>query len=592
MVLEDLLNISLENEIDLTTRFSRIIDLLSKRLEIPQIHSKIHLELSEKEFANTGIFSFDVDRTFHNNTLNLIISTKHPDLLPFILLREAYYCFLPPLAKNQKRIQIYVNHIIEISLNSHPALDKWKAFIRKHIVDQEYKEKYERIGKFFSTFSDTPENPIRFFFEYIRQNFLTLEEKEDLYTDLFQEFMFKQSRNLYDDEIVETIRVLAIIFFKVKLFNSLSEYSDYFNEFKRKEIIKTELSLRAFQDNLRWIKKYSYIAPNYRVIKEGLTMETYVLSIQFHPYFSRSHKNIRIIIENFPFLRYPRMEYSGFSFSLVAYVFIPQIYRRDFLNSLKFMRTEGYVIRIDCIKMKSAENNLNLNYFREFHNRKLLINRVNRNYKKKYELSLNIPHTTQRSSQYSPIHFDFLVLDRIRYYSNTGFGFERRRNVVSQIKSDYLNELLSEVSQIKQLRRDLTEINNNPILKEKFIKLLQLFSKEGFFFLKKFLNSIISVNELIEKLTQRCKFFNLHEFKTYLQKNNINLFGISLEEKNLTELIKRKLLPLYFSDREDYYKQKNHYSLFLKVLEIFFNIKIFSINTIQKIIQDKNPALC
>ena len=58
-------------------------------------------------------------------------------------------------------------------------------------------------------------------------------------------------------------------------------------------------------------------------------------------------------------------------------------------------------------------------------------------------------------------------------------------------------------------------------------------------------------------------------------------------DKELKNLTKNKLIPLYFSNKDEYNKQKLQYSLFLNILETFFNIKVFNIKTIQKIIQDK-----
>lgn len=371
---QDFLIQSLENKKDLEHSFNSLLTSLSEELELKPVKSNIHIEKSKIHFPIEDIFSMGVRRGIEEEKLHLTISSKYREFFPFILLREAYYCFLPLKALNIKQIKICINLIVEIKLESHPAIDKWKPLIRKHSIDRESKI-YERFGKFFKSNPDIPKNPIKFFFKYIRGNMRIITEETALDDKVFQEYLFKTSRNLYDDEIIETIRILIKIFYRIELFTTLSEYGELFTKFKRSGFIKTDLSLRKFQNNLRWLKKYSYIAPNYKVRYERLNMQPFVLVIQFHPFYASSKANIKRFLEHFPFLRYIRTQHTGFSLSSVGYIFIPRDYKRDLINFLNVMKAEKYVLNTYLIQLSNKENNLNLNYFREFHDREIIINR-------------------------------------------------------------------------------------------------------------------------------------------------------------------------------------------------------------------------
>lgn len=573
--------------------FPQIVALLSEELEVNPVIRRTYISITEEHIPQADIFSLGVRRTINEDTktMDLVISHSYIEFFSFILLREAYYCFLPIMLVNQRRIQVYINLIVEHRLRRHPSVEKWQGKIRKQIVDKEYKRRYGRVDKFLSSHSDKNENPIRFFIKYVRENATVLNEKRDLYTEIFAKFSFRQSRNLFNDEVVETIRIMYIIFEQVKIFNSIAEFGDLFSQLKANGTIETDLSKRKFLDNIRWLKNYSYVAPNYQMLYNQLGLEAYVLFIQFHPFVSRFPTHVNHILKNFPFLRYIRIHHSGFSYSAIGYIIMPKVYRRDLLETLKTLKQEGYTTEVKCIALKKAENNLNLNYFRAFHNLETLIKQDHRDYQKKYELSKKVVYESPdwNKNVFSPTHFDFLILDRIRYYSNSGLGFERRRKALRQIKSDYLNELLSKVAQINELKTNLMKLHNNASLKERFLTLIQSYKDKGAFFLKEFLEHILKKGRQFEHLIETHEIQSERELNKLLNASNIENFTTpSYDHPNLMEkYVKSKIMPLYFNDQKAYMEHLDVFSLYLNILNAFFELKIFAFKPIKKIIENK-----
>ena len=584
---QDFLVSLVDNKKELQNSFDSLVLHISEKYGVKPVRSDINIEETKKKFPINDIYSFGVQREVKNDTLIIIISSIYENLLPFILLREVYYSFLPEEALEFRAIKISINHIIEINLEDHPLIDKWKPLIRKHSVDKEYRVKYERMGKFFRANAEGAEGPIEFFFKYVRQNLKILDDEKDLYDELFSEYMFKTSRNLYNDDIVETIRILIKIFYRIKIFTSLSEYCDLFSELKKEGFIHTDLSLRKFQKNLRWLKKYSYIAPNYTVNLGKIDMKPYTLLIQFHPYISKSKLKVNRFLEQFPFLRYKRMENNGFTLTLVGYIFMPKGYERDLIKFLKQMKAEAYAINIKLFNLVDSENNLNLNYFREFQDRKLIINRNHPEYEKKYEITQTRDYTISEEI-YSPSLIEFLILDRVRYYSITGFGFEREREVLNILKSDFLNDLLSQASTIKKLRKYLTLLHKKKPSTNKLSNMLNLFSSSGIFFIKETVDSIIEQSKFIKDFTEKNNINTQYEFKKFVQQKEIDLYTELLNNDQVKQLFIEKLLPLFFKNRQKYKKTIRIHSFFSELLDIFFELKIFNINIIKRIIEDED----
>lgn len=588
--MEDFGTLSFGDGDSLETQFRRIRAKLSESLLLEPLLSQVRIETIEENIPVTDIFSLGVRRSIDDSSIHLTISEHYESFLPFILLREAYYCFVPPHLLSQKRIKIFVNQFVEIALSSHPASDTWRGQVRKHTVDNDYWERYERLEKFFKSYPNTTEGPIGFFFRYIRQNLSVLERKEILYDDLFRAFISSHAHTIYSDEIVETIRVFTKLFYKLQVYTSLSEYAQNLAELKEQGEISTDLSPWKFKKHMRWLKRSSYIAPNYYIFAKRLGINPNLIFIRFHPYYSSQKNLTNLLLRHFPFLTYVRTEYDGFALSMVGYMYLPHKYQRDLLNTLKFLKRRGIALDVHCFDLKKMHNNLNLNYYREFHDPSLLVNRRHKEYEKQFELEFFIElHKDKREQNnfYSPSPLEFLLLDRIRYYSHTGFGFEQPQEALTQLKSDFLNELLRKVTHVNQLREKLSQLRQHKDIQSKVLSLLEKFAPKGIFYVREFLTSIAKTDSFLREFTETHHITNMNQFQKEINRMGINIFSETLDDRNLRLYITTNFLPVYFNDRKIYLKEMETHTVFSEIIDLFLALKLYNIHQIRKVIKSE-----
>ena len=139
---------------------------------------------------------------------------------------------------------------------------------------------------------------------------------------------------------------------------------------------------------------------------------------------------------------------------------------------------------------------------KSFHNNNLNYNKVpsqyhvpfdpnSTQYDKNLELSFVVEYKDAAKGQDEISILDWQLLNRIRFFSVVGFGFERRRETLGVLKSDLLNEIISQNKFIEELRENLKDFQSKPILKTNLLKVLEEFSPYGFFYIKSFLQDLV-----------------------------------------------------------------------------------------------------
>ncbi|MBY8981669.1 MAG: hypothetical protein KGD57_01860 [Candidatus Lokiarchaeota archaeon] len=580
-------NITQEN---LENIFKNLLEQLSIELDINPVINNIHIEKKESKIDNNDIFSLGINRNYQNSSLTLEISTQYEKFYPFILLREIYYCFLPIVICENRVISTFINQIVEINLKKHESYQEWSEIIKEKIIDYDFLDgQFDRLEKFLEIQTKDNDSPIKFFFRYVRKNLNILEDNTaDFYDDLFNQFVFKTSKSMRDDDIIETLRILIEIFYRLNSYKALHEYKEYFSKLKDDGTIKTQLSLRKFVQNLRWIKNFTIISPSYKINHFQMGVIPFVLKLDFHPKLSKL--KVRKIIEHFPFLQNVRISENGFSNQIIGYEILPEPYVEDFLSLLRKFQQYGYITQINCIKSDYIENNLNLNYFREYHNENILINKNHKNYNIQYEIGFS-HNLGDKTSLYPLTLLDFLILDRIRYYSITGFGFEPNRDSIKQLKSDLMNEILSQAALIKNLKQKLKILHNNINLKEQFLYLLDFFKISGSFFIKGFLENIILLCEQVQDIiSNNPQINNLYSFQYYLKQNDLSLFSQYIFSEKIKKSFIYNLIPLYFNNNSEFTKEVEKYEFFSTLFKLCFSLKIFSLKAIEKIAKIEDTA--
>ncbi|MFX1241698.1 MAG: hypothetical protein ACFFA7_10675 [Promethearchaeota archaeon] len=578
---------------DVNQIFSNLLNEIQNYLDLAPINPNMSIIITkdQKEYSD-DFFNLGVRRTLINNQNQIKISEKYLKLLEFILLRESYLVFIPYELRENKVIQIVIHEIIESDLFKLEVIDEWKKLVRSKIINYNFlSSQFDKLDKFFKLeATETTQSPTQFFFEFIRRNIPLIHDKmDDFYDILYEEFIYKISKSLYNDEILETIRILVEIFYHVKLFKNYNEFEAYFQDFKEKGIISTTLSKRKFSENLRWINKYTIISPSFQPIYHKIDIAVVISILKFNPILNR--KDIYKILDKIPFLNSKFLAKKGFSEEIHCLFVIPRIYLVDLLKLIENLFIFGYTINKECYIWKEYKNFLNLNYFRnKFSDLRKIINPNHKEYSNQFELEFSKKYNAPQKSINLDL-LDWIVFERVRQTSLTGFGFERREETLKSLKDEVLNHIESENVLISDLKASLNVINASRELKEDLINFLEKNRMYGFFYIGDMLQQIITSLNLIENLiTQNSDINSLFRLQEFLKTHKIsNLIEVNTNFKNkdIQLIIFRDILPLYFSSVQKYYILKEKYSHFLELFTLCRNLKIFSIESMKQILKNE-----
>ncbi len=563
------------------------LDIINSQVKIKYVNEGI---VSEKE--NQDVLDLGGRRYIKDKSLVIEILDNYKKYLPIILLREAYYCFVPEILKDNETIKVFINQIIENNLQKLDVIKEWKLMIRNAIVNYDFfSAELDRIEKFLKLQgSETIKSGCIFFFEYIRRNIHLIDDiTEDFYDNIKKEFILKSSKSLNHNEIIETLYVLIKIFYKVKSYRALSEYKKYFKELKENREILTELSLRKFTENLQWINKSTYIAPSYQVNWKAINVGVIFCKLRFNPTLEKT--KVDLVVEKLPFFIQTKSSESNFAVEVSGWLVVPRVYLKDVYYFLEKLNQHGYTIDKTCILYNKVGNDLNLNYFRDFHNKNRIVNPNHKKYEKKYEINFELEHGQKFHKQELSI-LEFLILDRIRYWSITGFSFEKRDESLRLLKTDLINDISSERFIIEELKKNLDILQIHEDLKVEFLNFININQKFGFFYIKDLLkNLLISLNYIEKILTKNPSIKNVNQLKEYIKKHGISELideNIIFNKNDIKKLIFYDLIPYYFQNKKEFNNYVKIYEFFNNFFKICSSLKIFDLEAMKKIVQNKN----
>ncbi len=362
--------------------FHNLVTSLSSFLNFTPVHKNIRIYLNnEKIGTSDSPFDIGVIRETQEEIIHIEVIQEYVKFLPFILLREAYYTFLP---KRTKSVDVAINSIVEKNLESLTQIDNWRLMIRTFFIDNA-----KILAVFERDFADN-EVTIFFLFNYIRNNISIIERNIDEFIDrILIDTLINFSESLRNDELLETIRVVVEIFYTVKNYRALVDYKRYFKEFKEKKRIRSQLSLRQFSTNMKLVRK-SLISPTYQVNWNAIGAIVVFGYLQFHPKISVAQ--INEFIKDLPFFLSPRRSSSGFGYEISGHFLIPMKYIKDLINFFQKMKSQGVLISVYLLQSTSYSLTSNLNFFIRTNSQNPLINHSSKNYNKDYELEFKM-HT-------------------------------------------------------------------------------------------------------------------------------------------------------------------------------------------------------
>ncbi|MFX1354234.1 MAG: hypothetical protein ACFFGP_09760, partial [Promethearchaeota archaeon] len=591
--LDFLIDTSIENIIiDLNKNFVQLLGEIKSYLNLEYVYSDIVITTDQDNDTKTHpkeeFFNIGVKRIKKENSIEIIFYKSYKQFIRMILLREAYKCFVPKELQENAPINVFINQKVEIDLQNSDFILDWKELKRKKLINYEFLDaEFDRLEKFLKLeVHDTQVNPFQFFFIFIRKNAQLIGNVKDKFYDIiFEEYVKRHTE--YDDDILETIRIITEIFYEVSSYRSLLDYQHHFKEFKENGKVHTKMSLRKFTENMKWIKNVSYLAPSYYVNWPALDIVNSICILKFHPLLEIG--KIKKIISQLPFFLYPNYSRNNFSVEIIGFFLFPNVYKNDITNFLEKLELKGYVTEKKLYLINKVDYTTNLNYFRNLlENKNLLINTSKKDYKKEYQIlfSFNYGHGRFKSAL-SPL--DWLIIDRIRYYSITGFGFERRAESLKALKLDLLNEVLSQRNLIRNLEGSLKEAHTSPKLIKNLFKLIDNYKSNGFFYIKQFFYAFLSLFNLLNKRLLSHLEYNFFQIQEYIKKHGIsNLIEENLILKNLEFRTFTEVISLFLKNKKLYFEKAKEYSSYYNLFKLFYDLKLFNLESIKSIIKDKS----
>ena len=217
--------------------FNKLVQEIESYLGLEPIDSQFKVSLTNDKL-DTDVFSIGVKRFYENGVLNFCFSRNHARFIPIIALREAYKCFVPKVETQMKTFDIFINQKVAIDLKNLDSIKEWNSIITEKLVDNEFiAGEYDRLENFLKRESTSNlVSPFVFFFEYIRKNVKIITEQEDGFYDTLYDKL-RINSEIYDDDKLETIRVISKIFQKVQNFTAMLDYQRYFTDFKKNGFI-------------------------------------------------------------------------------------------------------------------------------------------------------------------------------------------------------------------------------------------------------------------------------------------------------------------------------------------------------------------
>ena len=573
----------------LVKKCSEYLDLKYERFNVHAIYLKTNEP--DSKLNPEKIFHFGVRKKKENGNLVIEIISNYKRFIHFILLREAFYLFIPNELKNNNLVLIGINLIIEEISKGYKETINWKLFIRNNL-DSKTLNYLNEISSFKNLIQKSvPEdklNYIQYFFHFIRNNYnVKFFDIKRFYSRFFEDFNSNISDFIFSDDIVETLRILIKIFYKVKNYRIFSEYQELFKKFKQEGFIKTNLTFNSFIYSVRWLNKYTYISPSYQINWKAINVSLNICFLRFHP--NLKINQIKKVIDKFPFLISPK---TSNLHTFLGYIVLPREYQEDLINLLKKLEENNYIVEKYLLEIDKYSLFVNLNYFREVFHNTSIINVKSPNYDKKYEIEFYIEYPNEFHKAKLSL-LDFLILDKIRFFSISGFSFIRRSKILTDFKDELLAEQRFHENNISKLRNQYLILSKDMELKNSFLTFLDKNEHLDFF----------STLELIENLNNALKISYSFLQENPLIKNEkqffefVKKYGISnsLEENilfknNLVKIfIYKKAIPLYFDSNKEFIRMMKKYEMFNELLKISLVLKIFDLKIIRQIIE--NPQV-
>lgn len=544
------------------------------------------LKTHKSDFINFGVI-----KSMENGVINIMIFHEFINFTAFILLREAYKCFIPWKQHENKDVNYFINEKVELDFEGTNIIKDWIEYKENNVMTKEYqKAQYDRLASFLSWEgrNDRP-SPFKFFLMYIRRNADLIEYlkqkfygRKSFYDVIWEAYIEKFVK--YSDDELETIRVLIDIFYMVRRRSSILEYKTHFRKLKESGKIETNQTYRRFDENMKKLKQ-SNIAPSYKINWSALQIKSVFCILRFHPLLEGN--KIHKVVSRLPFFLVPQYFRNGFSIEVSGYFLLPEVYVDDLARFLNRLESEGYLIKKRILIVTTPQLTVNLNHFTSVFSKLPLLNPNKRMYRQYYETEHCLEYGNKIYSSNLSL-LDWFLIDRIKYVSVTGFGFERRMETLKKLKEDLVNEVNSQQDEVATIKKNLNKVHTSSSLSKSILGFIENNETNGFFYIYYILRDFqVIMNALIEKLEGSPFIRSISQLQIFLATNGISE---SIEENNTLKYLKKELyrsfMPLYFRSKEQFQEKVKEFRYYYNLFESCNRLKLFNLNQIKKIIKD------
>ncbi|HEA70876.1 hypothetical protein LCGC14_1028380 [marine sediment metagenome] len=576
----------------LNSLVSTLVDTITEFLELDLMNNKYTFLLTNNvapgEYKPDSIFDYGVERSITDNKLEIKIYTNYIEIFPFILLREIYNLLVPREIWGYEWIQLTINQMILTDLSDHDNVKEWSSLVRENVklYDKifdgfERLNEYDRLNQFFKN-PALKRTSYNLFFKMLREDPRHIPKKND-YIHVFFTDNLNIEPEYYTDELLETIRCLTEIFHKVKTYRGITEYNRLFQKYKKDGSLKTNLSVRNFARNMEIVKTKTSIAPDYMINWTPLKCSLFKVFIRFNPLLNRS-KILELIIK-LPFIVWPRFYYNGFGIETNYFFIIPDIYISDLFSFLENL--QGYLIEGFSIHKLNDKDKVyvNYNFYRHIFRKSTIPNPNSSHYNHKYEMSI-CREFADRTINYKPTLVDLILLERIQNPSKTGLGFERRNEILKAIKKDMMDAVSSQRGILQQLRDVLDFFHSSKNMKDSVLQFMKKNENYGFFYIKYFLTDILELINILSEfkgdISKIQESISIKRVAYVLEEN------LLLNDKDIIRGILKDVLPALNNSPSSYLKVVEHYKKFRDLFDSCYNLKLFDLKFIKRLLEDKN----
>lgn len=555
--------------------------------------NRVQISMTSEQINGIGIFNYGTININQNNLKLIKISSEFIKFLPFIILRELFNCFVDKSLLNNISINMTINQMVLVILSKNPHINEWKSLIRAKFEQEvedlvsgiRYISHFDRLNRFFNFYSlDLTPNSIQFFFQYLNEHpGLAKSKSIDFNYILFKNYRENLTDLLKTNQMAESIYSIIKIFYRVRKYSNLLEYKNYFASFKKRDLLQTNLSLRKFTECMDLIKK-NFISPSYQINWNALDIGVILIKLKFNPIIPQS--KIDQVLKDLPFLISPKKSVNCFSADYFGYLVLPSKYLNDSFELLKSLKKEKFLLDYEFLIRISQTHILNLNYFKEEFSNKVIPNPNFRNYDNRYIIKAHTEYGEQ-FFKYPLSILDFLILDRIRWFSTSGLGFERNQESISFLKADLFGEINSQRSFLTKFKNLIKKIYINEDLRNEVVNLIKNYEDLGFFNVRYKINSLL---EFINSIAHSRLYEKVHstgEIRKFLR-DFVNSVEMILKYKRyLEEFELKNLLEIYFDSKEKYKMKSLEIEYTSDLLNICSSLNIFSLNWLLKILTNE-----